>query len=686
MEIVMGKIHVLDTEVSNKIAAGEVVERPASVVKELVENSIDAGASAVSVEIKNGGSVFIRVTDNGSGMSAEDARIAFLRHATSKISSAEDLDAIYTFGFRGEALSSIGAVARVELMTKRAEERFGTRVLCEGGEIVSDSESGCADGTCITVSTLFYNTPARMKFMKKDATEAGYISDIITRFILAHPEISFRLVSNGKEQLFSPGDGSIINAVYAVYGRDYALSMIEADYEIEGVHVTGVTGKGTLARPNRNFQSFFVNKRYIKSPLMMKAAEEAYKNQIMIGKFPVLALNLEINPAMIDINVHPTKLEVKFSNEKQIYEAVYYAVKNALYAIPNVPELKLANHDIKPDKEDEVAARLRDAVSGKTSERINPFTEIKNAEKQPQTVFKKQETNKGQLELGEMKAESTPAATVSGSSAPEAVCSAAVHDAGGADPFAEFRKKNKAENALHRPAAAEPEVPYIPQNKVIPQVQEKKHADAPEHEKPDNKAKKPNNDDYIKIAGQVFDTYIIAQRGNDEMLVIDQHAAHERIKYEQIKRDAESHELYPQILLEPVVISMSAPEMSVYRENVAELETLGFETDEFGDSEIIVRAAPAEIEWSDVEALVLELITECGDNRRELKGAKQERFLYTVACKAAIKANHTLTEAEMKTLVEAVLDLENINTCPHGRPIIISMTKKELEKQFKRIV
>lgn len=413
----------------------------------------------------------------------------------------------------------------------------------------------------------------------------------------------------------------------------------------------------------------------------MRAAEEAYKNQIMIGKFPVLALNLEINPAMIDINVHPTKLEVKFSNEKQIYEAVYYAVKNALYAIPNVPELKLANHDIKPDKEDEVAARLRDAVSGKTSERINPFTEIKNAKKQPQTEFKKQETNKGQLELGEVKPESTPAAPVSGSRVPEAARAAAVHNTGGTDPFAEFRKKNKAENASHRPVAAEPEVPYIPQNRVIPQVQEEKHADVPE-----SKAAEQKDGDYIKIAGQIFDTYIIAQRGYDEMLVVDQHAAHERIKYEQIKRDVASHELYPQILLEPVVISMSAPEMSVYRENAAELEALGFETDEFGDSEIIVRAAPAEIEWSDVEALVLELITECGDNRRELKGAKQERFLYTVACKAAIKANHTLTEAEMKTLVEAVLALENINTCPHGRPIIISMTKKELEKQFKRIV
>ena len=364
----MANIHVLKPEISNKIAAGEVVERPASVVKELVENSIDAGATKITVEIKNGGVSLISVTDNGKGMSSEDAQIAFLRHATSKIQTESDLDAIYTLGFRGEALSSIGAVSEAIIYTKQKNDEYGTVVSCEGGEIIASDEGGMSDGTKVVIRNLFYNTPARMKFLKKDSTEAGYISDLMTKFILAHPEISFRFIKNGSDVLTSSGDSDLKNAVYCVYGRDYANNIIPVEYESEGIKVTGVIGNSSLSRPNRSFQSFFVNKRTIKSPLLIKAVEEAFKNQIMIGKFPVAVLNIEINPALIDINVHPTKLEVKFSDDKKIYDAVYYGTKNALYAIPDE---KNTNKSYNP--------------------RINPF--ILNSETKEASASKKTEND-----------------------------------------------------------------------------------------------------------------------------------------------------------------------------------------------------------------------------------------------------------------------------------------------------
>ena len=336
----MGKIHILDIETSNKIAAGEVVERPSSVIKELAENSIDAGATAITVEIKNGGTTYMRVTDNGSGMSEDDAKVCFLRHATSKISNGSDLEAIYTLGFRGEALSSIGAVSEVSLYTKRRDDETGICVSCKGGEILSSEDAGTPDGTTVVVENLFYNTPARLKFLKKDATEAGYITDVITRLVFAHPEISFRLIINGKEKIFSAGDSNLQNAVYTVYGKDFAKATIPVSHDTGKIKVSGLIGKGTVAVSKRTHQSFFVNNRYIKSPIIIRAVEEAYKNQIMIGKFPLAVLNVEISPEDIDINVHPTKLEVKFSDEREIYQAVYYGVKDALYAIPNVPKIE----------------------------------------------------------------------------------------------------------------------------------------------------------------------------------------------------------------------------------------------------------------------------------------------------------------------------------------------------------
>ncbi len=637
----MGKIHILDTEVSEKIAAGEVVERPASVIKELIENSIDAGATLITVEIKKGGITYMRVSDNGSGMSSEDAKISFLRHATSKIQKSSDLDAIYTLGFRGEALASIGAVSNVSLYTKRIEDKSGVCVTCRGGEILSSDEAGVPDGTSICVENLFFNTPARLKFLKKDATESGYITDIITRCIFAHPEISFKLIIDGKEKLFSAGDNSLKNAIYSVYGKDYANGTIEVDYEADGIRVTGLVGKGNISRPKRNYQSFFVNRRYITSKTLIGALENAYKNQIMIGKFPMAVLNIEINPSLIDINVHPTKLEVKFSDEKMIYNAVYYGTKNALYAIPNVPKIERMGGEFKRDtpKEQLNLSDLADALP-------------KNMTKRPET--------------------------------PEY------------NPRVNHFLKNDADK-LKKETAVKYTTPKIkpdfikpkpPKNTEIPNTV---RVASPEAEKKeliprDTEIQQDETvfvDEYFEIVGQVFNSYIIAEKGN-EMMIIDQHAAHERLKYEELKREIAEKQPMSQLLIEPVIVNVTGGEISAYRDNKTLFEKMGFESEEFGDDAIIIRSVPGEVEMGEVEPLVLELVAQGEEFRGELMTEKYERLLYTVACKGAVKANMAMGMQEMEALVRNVLRLKNINTCPHGRPIVVTMSKKE--KEFKRIV
>ncbi len=639
----MGKIHILDTEVSEKIAAGEVVERPASVIKELIENSIDAGATLITVEIKKGGITYMRVSDNGSGMSSEDAKICFLRHATSKIQKSSDLDAIYTLGFRGEALASIGAVSNVSLYTKRIEDKSGVCVTCRGGEILSSDEAGVPDGTSICVENLFFNTPARLKFLKKDATESGYITDIITRCIFAHPEISFKLIIDGKEKLFSAGDNSLKNAIYSVYGKDYANGTIEVDYEADGIRVTGLVGKGNISRPKRNYQSFFVNRRYITSKTLIGALENAYKNQIMIGKFPMAVLNIEINPSLIDINVHPTKLEVKFSDEKMIYNAVYYGTKNALYAIPNVPKIERMGGEFKRDtpKEQLNLSDLADALP-------------KNMTKRPET--------------------------------PEY------------NPRVNHFLKNDADK-LKKETAVKYTTPKIkpdfikpkpPKNTEIPNTV---RVASPEAEKKeliprDTEIQQDEMvfvDEYFEIVGQVFNSYIIAEKGN-EMMIIDQHAAHERLKYEELKREIAEKQPMSQLLIEPVIVNVTGGEISAYRDNKTLFEKMGFESEEFGDDAIIIRSVPGEVEMGEVEPLVLELVAQGEEFRGELMTEKYERLLYTVACKGAVKANMAMGMQEMEALVRNVLRLKNINTCPHGRPIVVTMSKKEMEKEFKRIV
>lgn len=687
----MGLIHVLDTEISNKIAAGEVVERPASVIKELVENSIDAGATNITVEIKNGGVTYMRVSDNGCGMSADDAKICFLRHATSKIQTENDLDAIYTLGFRGEALSSIGAVAKVSLFTKRHEDHIGICVTCRGGDILSSEEAGIPDGTSIIAEDLFYNTPARLKFLKKDATEAGYITDIMTRFIFAHPEISFKLTVNGKDKLFSPGDSSLKNAVYTAYGKDYAKGTLEVDYEENGIHVTGLIGKGTLTRPNRNYQSFFVNKRYIKSALIIRAVEDAYKNQIMIGKFPMAVLNIQIDPSFMDINVHPTKLEVKFANEKAVRNAVYYAVKNALYALPNVPEIERIDKNT-----GEVLFKRDTAVKQIDIPSVKRSPDIKSVQSYSNSTSK--EENRSSVHAG-MPAkqnkmvffnDSTPNTnTVAPSTPPVFYNDADINTKSNistsdhyeiiSTPSAAISNNSSEMNKFAQQSTLESKNPETDTDST--DINSITNTDEINVETQDNVF----IDEYFKIVGQVFSTYIIAEKG-DKMLLIDQHAAHERLKYEELKKALANKQIMSQILIEPVIVKMTPSEFSAFFEVQNELQNMGFECDEFGDNEVIVRSAPGDLDPGEVEELLLELVTNASVLKHELITEKHERMLYTIACKSAIKANHHLSTQEMETLVRNVLRLKNINTCPHGRPIIITMSQKEIEKEFKRIV
>ena len=668
----MGKIHILNSEISNKIAAGEVVERPLSIVKELVENSIDAGADVITVEIKDGGIEFIRVTDNGSGMTEDDAKICFLRHATSKIATDEDLDAIYTLGFRGEALSSIGAVSKVKLYTKKRDSYIGVLVTCEGGEILSSTDAGMSDGTVLEVRDLFYNTPARKKFLKKPATEGGYISDLMGRYVFSYPEISFKLIRDGKEVIFSAGDNNIFNSVYSIYGKDYAKNMLKVDYEYNGIRVVGLIGKGTLCRPNRNYESLFVNRRFVKSPTMIRAVEEAYKNQIMVSKFPTVILNLEIPAELVDINVHPTKLECKFSNEQDIYQAVYHAVKSTLYALPNVPQIE---HNplktSKPEAQEQVEQKsieelfrekLQESKMRKQelSERVIPKTEetanepqIKETAKEPQREIYAVQPDENPKPIDDKDYK---------------------FDAFSMLDFAVEHAK-KYDNALKvkSPAAQAKDedidtdwMTYLQNAKKASENRENIFADG-----------------YFRVIGQVFETYILVEKG-ENLLMIDQHAAHERLNYEALKKELENTGIMQQMILEPIEIKLHPNEYEVYTENKDEFSKLGFECQANGDI-ITVTAIPGDISWSDGEPLFLELLSQMSDMKNSIISEKKERLLYTISCKASIKANMKISQQEMENLVSKVFALENINTCPHGRPIVISLSKNQIEKDFRRI-
>ncbi len=632
----MGKIQVLSKNVSDKIAAGEVVERPASVIKEFLENSVDAGATVITVEIKNGGIKYMRVTDNGCGMSSDDAKKSILRHATSKIATEDDLSGIKTLGFRGEALSSIAAVSKLEIYTKTKDSEIGTYMVAHNGEVVDITEAGCPDGTTVIVRELFCTVPARMKFLKKDYTEAGYIEDIVARLALSHPEISVKLINNGKEVIFTPGDNQLSSAIYAVYGKDIKDAMVEADYSEGGVRVSGMCAKASAARANRNMQNFFVNGRYIKSALLSHAVEEAYKNELMVKKFPACVLNIEISPEMVDINIHPTKLEAKFADEKAVYHAVYWAAKNALYKkayVPKVDDVKISPKTVTRPTPEAVKERF---LSTPETKKPTPKIDFSKVTPIVHTEPKRVEQEKISFHESPYKA-----------------------------PVVEPKEEIKEE----KPKVVIPEVVTVVENKVV------------EEKNPEPIKEKP----VYKICGQVFNTYIIIEK-DGKMLMVDQHAAHERLRYEKLLAQYKERNIITQILLMPEIVSLTANEYSVFLENEQAINDLGYICESYGEREIIVREIPLESEDSNVSETIFNLIEMFISNRKNIDDDLASKMLYRIACRGAIKANKELNVREMETLLDNILSLENINTCPHGRPITIEFSKDFIEKQFKRIV
>lgn len=603
----MNKIQVLDITTVNKIAAGEVVERPASAVKEMAENAIDAGATKITVEIKNGGISFIRVTDNGCGIRAEEVKTAFLPHATSKIRDISDLENLFTMGFRGEALASIAAVSKIELITKRKEDILGTALSLEAGKVISESEAGCPDGTTIVVKDLFFNTPARMHFLKKDSAEAAHVTEVVQKLALGYPEISFRLINNGRETFLTPGTGDLKDVLPVIYGNEMASKMVKVDCEKDGVKVFGYISKPEVSRNNRTMQNFFVNGRWVKSKEIQYSAEAGYKTMLMTGKHPILILSVQIPPMMTDVNVHPQKMEIKFSDEKPVTSTVFWGVQNALLAEP-------------------IAREVQSAEIKSTFKNDNkPFNVIKPKESFEQ-VFKKEEQT-----------------------------------------FDFFSKESEA---LFTPSEESEETSFFDDNLNESEL-ESYIISTPQEEKEEF--------DY-KVIGQLFDTYILIEHDN-ELLLLDQHAAHERIRYEEMIRD---RQIFGQVLMMPEIINLSATDGEMVLEHKETFEKLGFGIDVFGQGKFAVRQMPDDISEDSAENTVISVLELIKQNKNPED--IMDKAFFMIACKGAIKANHSMTKMELQGLVKQVLQNEKIRTCPHGRPLMISFSKKYIEKEFKRIV
>lgn len=823
----MGNIVLLDELTINQIAAGEVIERPASVIKEMVENSIDAGASNITVEIKNGGISFIKVTDNGKGIAQDDLEIAFERHATSKIRSAEDLDTVTSMGFRGEALASIAAIANVEMVSKTKEQDVGYKVIVEAGNILEKTETGCQTGTSITVRNLFFNTPVRYKFLKKDYTESGYIEDAITRIALVHPEIAIKLINTGKTIIQTNGNGDLKSVVYSIYGKDIANGVMELDYKYEDIEIKGVIGKPEIARSNRSNQLFFVNKRFIKDKTLTAATEQAYKGLIPIGKFGFVVLNIGINPAKVDVNVHPAKLEVRFEEENKIFQAIYHAIKDTLLKSELVANTEskmnqtenriINNRDLSFD---ERLKNLRDSKKEENQETGGLFSFRKQKEKQIEEyteeeskiktnnvledVYNSKNNNEIYNNLNNNEgANINYTEKLNTENAIENIKNyGSPIDTG--DILAQLRKmKEKLENELqeNKPelkniAEANEEYSIEPiniENKNSDKIVENSKNEENTQEKKDetqeiftenkideiniNKENNINNENNEKIEqaekiinqidnqevkeefkevkqkmqdlnenqsvvsedfnemyaklfgtlpisdkentndeenkkinavdiiknnvsvfeqveefkkpqykfiGIVFKTYIILEIDN-EMYILDQHAAHERILYEKVKKNYYSDaNKDSQLLLLPDVITLTHKEMDIAKDNLKMFEQAGFILEEFGDNTIKLMGVPTICIDLDTKELFLETLDEINTVARTAKQEKEEKFIATVACKAAVKANMALTNEEVSSLMDKLLSLPNPFTCPHGRPTAIKMTKYDIERKFAR--
>ena len=764
----MGKIVLLDELTINQIAAGEVIERPASVVKEMVENSIDAGAKNIIVEIKNGGISYIRITDDGKGIARDDVELAFERHATSKIRSATDLQEVKSMGFRGEALASIAAIANVELVSRTAEEEVGTKIVVEGGNVVDLRDVGCGKGTTITVRNLFYNTPVRYKFLKKDFTETGYIEDVISRLSLIHPEIAFKLINAGKVCIQTSGKAGIKGVVYNIYGKDIAEEILEVNYEFENMRVYGVIGKPAIARSNRACQIFFVNSRYIKDKTLTAAAEQAYKGMIPIGKFAFLILNIDMPANKVDVNVHPAKLEVRFSDENAVFQAVYHGIKNRLLNADLISnrEIKEASKDtfkIEPkkglfDKKEEKSNKIEDVsvfdrlkkLQDNLQKQIDLNPRIKLTDDYKKMSQKYNELTTATEKIGNEKSSvseviskvSDETKAISTSELTKVIENPKVNDDTKVISTDEVSKaiNNLTEETKKIPIISENPEQQVNQIKEEPKLEENSKIEKDEEilndKKEENEEKQikdvkakmdsfeemykklfgkepytgkkleeypdsTGNDSLTdnlsvfegmeeyqkpsyKFIGIAFKTYIILEM-KQELYIMDQHAAHERILYEKVKKNFYSQtEKQSQMLLLPDVITLTNKEMAIAKENFGMFEKAGFILEEFGENTIKLSGVPDVCIDLDTKELFMETLDEINTVARTAKQEKEEKFIATVACKAAVKANMALNEEEVNSLMNQLLELPNPFSCPHGRPTVIKMSKYDIERKFAR--
>ena len=666
----MPKIHCLERHVANLIAAGEVVERPASVVKELTENAIDAGATAVAVEIQRGGMGYIRVTDNGCGMEPEDAETAFLRHATSKIQNAFDLEAIGTLGFRGEALAAIAAVARVELMTRTADREFGTGLTLEGGKVVEREVVGCPEGTTMIVRNLFYNTPARLKFMKRDVAEGAAVYAVVQHVALSHPEVSFRFVREGKEELLTPGDGDLRSAVYAVLGREVALGMLPCKRKDEELSVEGFISRPTCCRGNRSGQHFFVNGRYVKSRTMSAALEQAYQNQKMVGKFPGCVLRVACKLDAVDVNVHPAKTEVKFTSERKLFDAVYYAVKETLEAEQGHPQAELKPKV--PPKQDQVTPN-QTFFRTMTAEEYRRTGQVLHSKRQSPAPPRE---DPFETAMRQRRQEVRPSELVCIPEAAEPIVVSAVEDRVLVEqPVDNCVEKSveTVENPLYNPGVSqvEPVQTRKPEPIRLGQTPAPAPAEQPE-ETPDTAA--------WRLAGELFDTYVIVEQG-DTAYLIDKHAAHERMNFDRMR--AADWKPMSQLLLTPQVLHLAPEECGVLLEQMGLLEQFGFAVEPFGGDEVLVREAPNDLSTDQIEPALEEIASKLLLTGTADPAAVRDEVLHTMACKAAIKGGWKNDRAELEVVARAVMSGQ-VKYCPHGRPVAIELSRQQLEKQFKR--
>lgn len=716
-------IKVLDQNTINKIAAGEVIEKPSSVIKELVENSIDSGATAVTVEVKGGGLSFLRVTDNGAGIKKDEVKLAFLRHATSKLVTVEDLLSISSLGFRGEALASIAAVAQVEMITKTADDVTGLRYQIHGGKEISSEEIGAPGGTTIIVRNLFYNTPARKKFMKTDATETSYIYDLMCRICMSHPEISFKFIANGTDKLFTSGNGKLRDIIYHIYGRDITSNLLEINAENDYMKISGYIARPCISRGNRSFEGYYVNHRYIKSAVLTKAIEDAFRTFVMIHKFPFTEINFQVRPDLLDVNVHPTKMELKFANSQDIYSFTYNAIRETLLFKELIPDVA-PGKDPKPEtfKQRDVG-NAPEAFENKRREEIVRAEERTVPQSQPEQLRPAEpqsqpeqlrsaetQTSPQQLCPIEPQTSSQPVRPVieiidetssSNNKGSDVIDNNKTEKLAGNYIYAD--RNNDLERAIVQnrnvvnespaykaPAPARPSVTAATQDSTVSAASDAAYIE--------EAGKKYVQQDMFqekfltkearakhRLIGQLFKTYWLIEY-DGKFFIMDQHAAHEKVKYEELMENYKNKKIYSQYLMPPAVVTLSAAEIEFLHENMEMFEALGYQIENFGGREFKLNAVPDNLFGLDGRELFIDFIADASSSAKKVTIDTFIHKLSTMACKAAIKGNTEISFKEADALIDQLLKLENPYTCPHGRPTVISMTEAEIEKKFKRIV